>query len=362
MERQLVIHVGDCKTGSTVVQTMLASDAVTVPGRRWIYPTDRNHSGLARSLNERPATAPQRWSNLARRIEGRPWDMAVLSSELFEFSAPRKLAAALQTYLPDLAETARVIVYVRPHAGRVLSQFAENLKLGHETGSFADFYDRFEAAGRLRYAPRMERWRRVFGDRLTVRPFVRERLARGDIRHDILEQLFGAGGYALDEAKLSVDENPSLTLPDLVLLRRLQQKFRAAKGYRNEMPVIFGKQFGRILAEMPSAGEGEPLRLPQELYDRMAEHASGDAQEMDDTWIGAPCFVPALQEAGQKTVPQAQSLEAEDHHDAFMLRMTDAWAELQLRQMTGGEDDFARRLRPDDPRTPHGPAGAGARA
>lgn len=342
MARRLILHVGDCKTGSTILQTMLARGDCTAQGLRLFSPGQGMHGALARALGDRPQLYPARWEGIARRLAEAEWDVAVLSSELFEFINPRKVARAVERHLAPLDVELTVLAYVRPHAGRVLSQFAENIKLGHDTGDFPDFLDRFIAAGRLRYADRLTGWRDAFGAALTVRPFERGHLVKGDVRHDFLHHMLKGAPYRLTDS--GQDDNAALPLADLALLRHLQRRF---DGQPMDNRVTFGKQFGRLLRASP--GGSEKLRLSDGLYARLRDHCAADAAALDADWIGTPCFVPALDAAAGETVPALQSLDARYHLGPDAIRIAEAFADLLIRQMPDDPKAFGKRLRPPAP-------------
>lgn len=342
MTKQLFVHVGDCKTGSTTIQTMLAEQAYAIDATRVCYPGPKLQASLARTLTSRRDVFEKRWSNLAQKLAGEDWDVAVVSSELFEFVPPKALAQALESFLPEYAAAARIVAYIRPHAGRLVSQFAENLNLGHDTGDFQACYDRLVQQKRLEYAPRLERWRAVFGDRLTVRPFSRDQLAGGDVRRDFLTLMARGAAVSLDSA---IDTNDSLPLSDLALMRLLQRDFIAAQGAGQPGQVAFGKNFARLLRARPTTRAPEKLRLPRGIHDDMIDRFGADAAEMDRVWCDAPCFVPALAAAGENTCDPAQSLEAGDHFDPETIRLMRVWADLTIRQMGDAPQNFARRMR-----------------
>ena len=343
MGRRLFLHIGDCKTGSTILQSMLARRDCRADGVRLFYPGKLAHGALARSLGARKDLYPKRWQNIAKRLDTTEWDVAVLSSELFEFVSPEAVAGAVRDHLPGYADDLTVIVYVRPHAARTVSQFAENLKLGHDTGDFEAFLDRFLTAGRLNYADRLARWQAAFGDRLVVRPYMRSWFPGGDVRRDFLAQILSGAGYELADGQ---DDNSALPVSDLALMRMLQRRFQEMPGTDPENRVAFGKQFGRLLRETPPTVETERLRLPLPLYDRIRAACTDDAENLDATWIGAPCFAPALEAARAETVPRPQSLDSRDYHGPETLRLMTAWADLLLRQMDEEKRLFAQRLRP----------------
>lgn len=343
MGGQLFLHVGDCKTGSTVLQTMLARGDCQPENVRLFFPGQAGQGQLARSLIDRSQLYPKRWIGVSKRLAAQDWDVAVLSTELFEFVHPEKVAMAVRDHLPGWAETVRVVVYVRPHASRVLSQFAENIKLGHDTGSLTEFYNRFSAARRLDYAERLGRWHQHFGDRLIVRPFLRDRLAQGDIRHDFLSIVLHGAPYALTDS--GQDDNAALSVQDLALLRDLQSRFHQNSDIDTEARVAFGKHFGRLLNDMPPTILSERLRLPRALYDRLRDHCATDAARMDREWFGGPCFVPELERAAASVVEQEQSLDAVDYHSPETLRLMRAWAELLSRQMAEDPKVLWQRFR-----------------
>lgn len=325
---------------------MLARRDCRPEGLRLFYPAKQSHTALARSLGQRRKELyPKRWKGIAKRLDNADWDVAVLSSELFEFAAPAAAARAIRNHLPAYADNVKVIAYVRPHAGRAVSQFSENLKLGHDTGDFEAFLDRFLAAGRLNYCDRLARWRDEFGDRLIVRPYLRSWFPDGDVRKDFLQHILPGTSYHLAEGQ---DDNSALTVADMALMRMLQKRFQECPGIVAENCAAFGKHFGRLLREAPPTIASERLRLPLPLYDRIRTVCAADAERLDQEWIGTPCFLPALLAAEAETVATAQSLDCRDYHSPETLRLMCAWADLLTRQMRDPTHDFAPRLRPPD--------------
>jgi len=341
--QQLFLHVGDCKTGSTAIQSMLSTGNCAPEGVTLFTPGDGSHHGLAQSLGDRPEYYPKRWDNIAQRFAERDWDVGVLSSELFEFIDPSSIAHAVRTHLADYADTIKVVIYVRPHISRLLSQFAENIKLGHHKGDMYNLVEIFRQNQRLQYADRLDRWRSEFGDRLIVRPFVRNQLVGGDVRRDFLSVLFGDDAPVPKD--IDQDDNAALTLSDLALMQLLQQWFEERGNLPLDNKVSFGKEFGRLLRDIPPVSAGEKLRLPKDLYDTLLTECRPDAERMDAEWWGTPCFVPALKEAANRVTDTAQSLDAADYHGPETLRLMKVWADLIMRQMEDRPEAFADRLR-----------------
>ena len=139
MTSDLVIHLGDRKTGSTSIQKTL-TDGLWTSGSRSLYYTANGHNGpLAHALatGANADNIQQRFTNLGRRIarHAAKADVAVVSSEGFEDVSPKTLKMALEAYLPEYAGTVRLIAYVRPHGARVLSGYSEQIKRGQSVGS-----------------------------------------------------------------------------------------------------------------------------------------------------------------------------------------------------------------------------------
>ena len=343
MGRRLFLHIGDCKTGSTILQSMLARRDCRAEGIRLFYPGKLAHGALAGSLSTRKDLYPNHWQNIAKRLDNAEWDVAVLSSELFEFASPEAVAGAVRDHLPGYADKLTVIAYVRPHAARAVSQFAENLKLGQDTGDFKALLYRFLKAGRLNYADRLARWQQAFGDRLIVRPYLRSWFPDGDVRRDFLAQILPGARYELADGQ---DANTALPVSDLTLMRMLHMRFQSRPGTDPENRVAFGKQFGRLLQGTAPTVKTERLRLPLPLYDRIRHACAADAEKLDATWIGAPCFAPALDAARADTLARPQSLDCRDYYGPEIIRLMQAWADLLLRQMDEEKRLFAQRLRP----------------
>ncbi|MAY86797.1 MAG: hypothetical protein CML02_08800 [Pseudooceanicola sp.] len=340
MARRLILHIGDCKTGSTVLQTMLARGDCMPRNARLFVPGNGVHGALPRSLGQRPAQYPARWKGMAKRLAEAEWDVAILSSELFEFIDPGKVARALRDHMGQWWDDLSVLVYVRPHAGRVLSQFCENIKLGHDTGTLDEFYRRFRRAGRLNYAERLEGWRAEFGDKLVVRPFVRDHLHQGDVRHDFAAQVFGADGYSLSDT--GQDDNSALSIPDLALMRVLQRVMNDGN-VPVDTRVSLGKQLGQFLRNNALPDPAPKLRLHRKIAEDIRTRSADDAVRMDTEWVGAPCFAPALDSINSR--PDAADLSPEAIFDPATLRRITVWATLLLRQAQADPEGFGRMVR-----------------
>lgn len=326
MAARLVLHIGDHKTGSTSIQHALARGLVSAPGLRIAYPTaGAAHSGLAKALGANGAEpdlarADAIFATVRERLEAAPFDVAILSSELFESVDPALALAALRRHLPEFAETMQVVAYVRPHPDSVLSRFCERSKIGSYSGLPIAFLKKMGKSPRYRYAERFGRWRALVGERLILRPMVRGALYGDDAVRDFLRTALGTEAFTL--APMPV-QNASLGLEDLVAVRFLQGLNRAAK-----VPMGPRADFGRAVATrllaMPGPRRtkvraGKPfVRTAKKLFG--ADAAAVDAAYFADRPLGR-----AFAEAKSGAERQPQSFAPEDHWPPETLDAMAAW-------------------------------------
>lgn len=332
MVRDLVIHIGDPKTGSTAIQEVLATGGWSAPGLTALYPARVNHLALARSFYD-PAERGERGARfgaVARQIAGSDADVAILSAELFEQADPADLAAALAEYLPALAPRARIVAYVRPHAERLVSAWAERVKQGNTTDGLSAMAARAMAKGQFLYAPRFTRWRAVFGDRLTVRPFLRDRLAGGDVVADFLGIVAAGRPVTITRPAAA---NESLGLADLAMLRAFHLRV-AGRADLAEARRAVGWNLAQHLAGLPrpavpAAGAQDRPRLPRALVPAVQAAYGADAAAMDAAFFaGVPTLAPALARAAETAVEAEPSLAIEDHFGPDDRRLIAVWADL----------------------------------
>lgn len=187
-----------------------------------------------------------------------------------------------------LAKDVRVIAYVRPHPGRALSAFAERIRCGYTLHDFSDWLPQALKTDLLIYSPRFQAWRASFGDQFTLRPFLREELAGGDVVVDFFKNVFGPRKFAIAE---SVNANESLSLKSLAgLLAFNREMARLGLPARQRIPLA------RVISgELPSAGDRP--RLDRDSLARIDRACREDAKALDTEFFGRPLFQAALDKA-----------------------------------------------------------------
>ena len=342
MVKQLIVHLGDCKTGTTALQSCLASGGYTLPRGRICYPTQHNHNLLALPLStlaEAPRHVPYRkarWAQVAAALEASDADWGVISAELFEFVPPAALRAALDDVLPGYRGRTRLVAYVRPHHARIVSGYAEALKKTGAPATLNSYANSIQRRGAM-YHPRFSAWQAVFGADLTVRPMIRDRLVQGDVVADFLA--FVSGDQDVTVAETPRD-NSALSLPELAMMREVHARLGTARKGRGDAARLACRQLGWQLAPLLAAHRPEPgpkLGMHLTRARLVRDSFAGDAAAMDADFFDGTPFTDALN-AATDTFGRPQSLNVEDYYDAGQIAMIRAWA------------DFTRRLIDADPR------------
>ncbi|NBE06434.1 hypothetical protein [Paragemmobacter ruber] len=325
LDRKLVFHIGHHKTGSTTIQEAFATGRVSLVSGRILYPGRMAHNYLTRHFDSfvtkgrtLPGSAafpglPQ-ISDALRRGD---FDVAVLSGEEFEGADPVAAHTVLQRFLLPHVTDHSVICYVRPHAARILSSFAENVKLGLFAGTPEDFFAKVVRNGRFIYMPRLTRWDTVFSGHFLLRPMIRSELTGGSVLQDFVETAFGADRPVRIQSVPA--SNESLCLEDLLLVRLVQDQLAARD---RKLRHAMGWQIAPALAAMPGrSAPGTRLMLHKTLAERIRATYRSDARDLDARFFGSrPLMQDELDRAVDEAVPVAQSHDPKDHFDSTTLR------------------------------------------
>lgn len=327
---RLVLHLGDHKTGSTSIQAALASGRVQAEGLRLCYPRGparrAHHNQLVRAMRRsgRDAESAAEVARYAAEIRAAGADVTILSGESFEAIRPGIVRRCLARHLPEFTGRTSLVVYLRPHAERLVSSFAEQVKQGFFHGDLEDFLAAARAEGWLCYAPRLRRWREVFGDALTVRPMIRSHLKDGDVVADFLA--CALPGVAVTRPPMT-PQNAKPGLAHLAVLRALQAAVAPLRGRGPgsfEPMKVLGWRAAQMLADDPAPGPAPALH--RALAETVVAAYAEDAAAVDAEFLGgAPVMSAALAEAPARAVPEPQSLRLEDHFSPQTVAAIRAW-------------------------------------
>lgn len=326
--RKLLFHIGDHKTGTTSIQNAFARQDVTLDAGRILYPARMSHNYLpnhfeayideARVIPGSPGRPGL--GKIAERLQSESFDYAVISGEQFEGADPIMMHKVLDHFwLPHVSDYA-VICYLRPHAARTLSSFAENVKLGLYSGNPEGYFEKTLASRRFFYLPRMAALSDQFDDKFKLRPMIRSELAGGSVLSDFIKTGFSP------EASVKVREqqaaNESLCLEDLLLVNLIQARLQLRhRTIRHAM----GWELATTLGEAKRNGaQGTKLAIDKRLAERIRITYWQDAEDIDTRYFaGRSLFRAELDRAVDEALPVGLSFDPSDHFNADTLRIID---------------------------------------
>jgi len=343
--KTLIFHIGDHKTGSTSIQLALAQQRVTLKGHSLFYPSKLASNSLGSQCTaygaaktpqkQRKTAEPLR--KLADRVRKSNADFVVISAEAFETVKVELFRDIVQTFFADTADEIRVIGYVRPHAARLLSSFAERTKVGVPRTlkrSLDEFCALKKDEGEFIYLPRFSAWRQMFGETFLLRPMIRDELYRNSVVEDFMHHAFGGIAFEISGTDAA---NESLCLEDLMRLKVLQKELRGARTLR----LRLGWEFSRLLGTLPPAPTRTRLQLHRSLAEDIRATYQEDARAMDQTFFdGRPLMETELRRAVETARDQPQSTEPEDYFTASELRSLEVMSKMVSGLLDNKEVDW----------------------
>ena len=353
MVKELIIHLGDCKTGSTAIQTCLVDNGYELPEGRIVYPTRFNHIPLAHSLSDSPDLAHEkqymvpRFVKVASAFATSNADWGILSAETFEFISPLRLKEALDRFFPFYKNKIRLVSYVRPHHSKVVSAFSEQVKKTGQPNRMEQLFERRLKAGQLNYHKRFSEWRAVFGDAFTLRPFVRNQLLQGDVVADFLSFVAGRDDVNVLEVPHT---NTSLSVQNLAMLKLIHQRLGKHPELEGATLKKVRDDLGWHIAPYLSAHEpsdADRVKIHLELALRVQEACREDAERLDaDFFEGSP-MVTALEAAPDQAIHKEQSFNPAHHFSPAERGMIKGWADFIGHIAAGDPDHFSWAARRD---------------
>lgn len=332
-DRTLVFHIGHQKTGTTTIQNALAAGRIKLRDMRILYTARMAHNYLKQHVARFAADGSVAMGRpgmpglpeIARLLETEEYDYAVFSGEAFaDFNADDLRKAMRQFMLPHVTDH-RVLCYLRPHAARVLSSFAEQTKVGLHHGTLAEYHDKSLKNERFRYDMKLAPWVTAFGTAFVVRPMVRNELAQGSVLHDFVQTAFGSAVEAQIEA--GTDANESLCLEDLMLVKIVQGVIaQRNKGIRLELGWAIAT---KLLGEADPTRSRTKLKMHRALAERIRTDYAEDARRTDRRFFGGrPILQGELDRAVEESVATPMSVEPSDYFTADEVRAIRTMAEL----------------------------------
>lgn len=309
--REVVLHIGTGKTGTSAIQRFLADHRAELAAGGVLYPramgpVRHTHLGHSAKLDEHlvgslvwqrgghtdPAAyrAHHREALAAELREARP-ERLLFSDEGLYALGPVALGR-LRTLLDEVAVARTVLVYLRPQAEHLVSRYQQSVKVG-ETATLAEFAAR-DHRDLYDYARRLRMWEEAMAPaRVVVRPFQPGRFTGGSLLPDLIAAVDLPLAAPTTE---DVRRNESLDAEAVELLRLLNVA-AVAEGAR---PGAIDNR--AVVASLASLPRGPVLTLPDDVLDAFDAHwAAGNAEVGRRYLGGAPLFTEARRPATTTT-------------------------------------------------------------
>lgn len=290
---QLVIHIGDPKTGTSSIQRSLKRNLLACETRTVTSWHQRNAIPLANALREKADPLDRyRYFQVQNWLDQSEADYAVISSEFFAGRNPKVLRETLSKYVPNQCADTRVIAYVRPHASRYLAEFVQRTKAGFFFGEIGDLPKQLKVRDPLRYSPRFKKWLAVFGKNFTLRPFARSQLKDGDAVADFFHEVLQGEPFQLTS---TITENSAISLRALSGLRHIQWHLKK-NGVKRHLRALFGGAMSNLYIT-EDASRMEAPHMDSRTASLIRNRYADDATLVDQQFFDAPILQDSLEQS-----------------------------------------------------------------
>lgn len=351
----LYLHGGIHKTGSTALQSSLnlSQDVLSESGVLYVESGREkgSHELLADSLgNVDPEGAVRGiWDTVIGELDRSDATLAVISSESFDRLHEPQIAK-LGKFLGELGDRwqAYIVLYVRPQATLLASQYSQQVRVGYRRESYEEF-----VSARLKQAPRwarfrelLEPWIAVFGkNRVIVRVAEPEFLEGGAIQDDFCSVI--GMRHIADELKGSQRRNVSLSRGALEGIRDVlhtDEIWRLPFAQRRALLIDFFKERLETaclsksvepLLERVFGRAGPGVSVLRECRERFAH---------DNKWIGVNFFSGrnVLDECYARALAAGSDQSLQEEWDADVRERVRGWLSTYLLDV--GYESVAREL------------------
>lgn len=221
--RDLILHIGRHKTGTTAIQHFLGDNRPALKTHGYLVPQSGKvsvgHHGFSRAIASTkmakfsfsgPSQLPA-FKQLARELQDEePALTAVISSEAFQNCTPKIVSRAFRDYRP------RIVVYLRNQLDYLASAYVQRVHATDYSGSIEDFYRDIYVNG-SNYFSFLGAWSAQFPEGFCVR-----RYSASDIVADFCGAALGLSDDDFD-VRQSVS-NPSLNSRVALFKREINRR------------------------------------------------------------------------------------------------------------------------------------------
>lgn len=286
MKKQLYIHIGHFKTGTTALQVLcqghrgyLRRNDLNYPD---LYEKNCKHSPYAFSIYKQagvetllygfanPVPPQDMWRELFDNVRDSKCSRTLISSEEFmrmgEFpAAEAKLREIVQTYGQDV--DVRVIAYLRPPGAQTRSWYNQLIKMKQKVSDFNTALLSEIEAIHYDYQRALAPWVRIFGQEALILRLYPEKPESSDVLPRDFLSIFDI--EAPKPGRVDADPNPRMDDRGLDLIRitqNLKIKPSPVENIRNSLTVFMEKQ-GKAAKDV----EAGLLRLQEQSQASLGE-------------------------------------------------------------------------------------------
>lgn len=284
MPRDLILHIGTTKTGSTSIQAVLARNRAALAAQGVLYPKspgDPQHDLLAFALMEnhvqRDRMETSLWRGLAPEVRIAQFHQElddelraapagtrrVIISTEFIYILLRQPSEVqrLHDLLAPHFDSMKVVVYLRRQDAHFTSLYTQLLRSG-EVVAPDQLKMRPRPLHELDYAKMLDRWVAVFGrDAIVPRLFEAPEGGRFDAVQDFLEIC----GVTLPDAAQAAESNSSMSMAGQLLLVDLGRLIQARDNVRIVAGPVWKSLTDAVTEAVPGRG-WRPARAAAEAF------------------------------------------------------------------------------------------------
>lgn len=223
MKKEIIIHIGDHKAGSTAIQMAfhennIIADELFYPKAHEKSFVMHNHNFYAKSIGTN--YEDEAMDNLKEQILKSDKSKVVLSSAHYVRADPKALNAHIKKHFYEIAEDIKVVRYLRPAIEYCKSLYAEMVKIGEIRDDFRSYFRSCDWALPL-YADSINALNNQDFNIIT-KPLVPEALYNGDIVEDFLHLCVGNNYKILNGDKVNV----ALSAQHLSIVKFMHTQFK----------------------------------------------------------------------------------------------------------------------------------------
>jgi hypothetical protein len=234
--KQIFLHIGTSKTGTTSLQFFLHNNREHLSKLGYLYPSqNKTHHNLAFTLlgDSKADYQTDTWEDVLTEIGNSQQNNIVISSEFFSEINNVDSIEQIATYLAKYQ--IKIIVYLKRQDKKVESNFNQLMKTGVYAGT-VDFF--LKQTGKPNYLKLLDRWSRIFGrENIIVRPLEKEQIP--NIYQDFLKNI---GIVSFDEFIKTEDRNIKPNIAQISAINFINQKIAVKLGLKQQGFHHFSRQ------------------------------------------------------------------------------------------------------------------------